>query len=320
MLVAFALLALCQRRDVHALRPQKTSSRRKGHTLEDVLIANVTPADVAHNDAMRFVREGVAYMESLGVKLSEQCEKRYGYTFITDQKYHHFRLCKSEARLNDDGTLSGVQRGASPLAKYRIRFAKKMQARKERLAAAAAAAAAANSSSTGGTARRRRRGLLQAGTGDVGRHAAAGAVGSSSTGTGALLYGHAHSRSELLPVGRRRHGRHAGAASGAEERRALLQAAAGSSSGGSSNSLMYKLLKQVTDKAANNDGGRDEDGASDVYNDDEEEEEAEAEADAAASEDGDEDEGGGGGGGGGGGYGKKKAEVGSAPTSIGAHA
>eukprot|EP00198_Chlamydomonas_reinhardtii_P009241 XP_001698578.1 predicted protein [Chlamydomonas reinhardtii] len=87
---------------------RKTSSRRKGHTLEDVLIANVTPADVAHNDAMRFVREGVAYMESLGVKLSEQCEKRYGYTFITDQKYHHFRLCKSEARLNDDGTLSGI--------------------------------------------------------------------------------------------------------------------------------------------------------------------------------------------------------------------
>ncbi|KAG2433297.1 hypothetical protein HXX76_008364 [Chlamydomonas incerta] len=304
-----AQAALCQRREVHALRPQKTGSRRKGHTLEDLLVANVTPADVAHNHAMRFVREGIAYMESLGVKLSEQCEKRYGYTFITDQKFHHFRLCKSEARLNADGTLSGVQRGASPLAKYRVRFAKKMQVRKERLAAAAAAAAAANSSSTAGMGQRRRRGLLQASDGGQ-QHAA---DGGSSTGT--LLDRYGRSRSDLLPVGRGRYRR----TSGDEGRgggRALLQAAAAgssstaNSSGGSSSALMYQLLKRVTDKAANKDDG-DDDGASDVYNDDEEEQEAEAEADAAASEEGDEEGGGGGGKGGGGGaaYGKKKAEA-----------
>ncbi|KAG2449414.1 hypothetical protein HYH02_005563 [Chlamydomonas schloesseri] len=275
---------------------------------------------------MRFVREGIEYMESLGVKLSEQCERRYGYTFITDQKFHHFRLCKSEARLNEDGTLSGVQRGVSALAKYRVRFAKKMQVRKERLAAAVAAAATANSSSTGGTGKQRRRVLLAAG-GEERRHPAADA--GSSTGLTPLHGDHGpRGLSELLPVGRGR-GRYLlsssrssgdGASHGSNDgsgSRALLQAAAGGGGGGSSNgssgssnSLMYSLLKRVTEKAANDDG---DDGASDVYNDDEEEQEAEAEADAAASEE-DEDEdgaggGGGKGGGGGAGYGKKKAEA-----------
>ncbi|KXZ46957.1 hypothetical protein GPECTOR_39g451 [Gonium pectorale] len=234
-----------------ALRPKTT--KRKGHTLDDLLVRNITVADVEHNDAMRFVREGIAYMERLGVKLSEQCEQRYGYTFITDQKFHHFRLCKSEAKLKSDGRLTGVQRGASPLAKYRARYAKKLQVRNDR-AKTAAATKPANGTDSTATAAKQRRGLLER--------------------DGALreeARKELRERQELLATG----GLAAsalgasGAVGGAERR---LQAASNGSS-----ALMYKILKYVNSK-------KDEDGdTSDVYNDDDGEDDAAA--DAAVDED-----------------------------------
>ncbi|PNH02509.1 hypothetical protein TSOC_011509 [Tetrabaena socialis] len=64
--------------------------------LDDLIkpLDDLTDEDFVHCDALRFVKSGVEFMERMGIaSLPEHCEQRYGYSFITNQKAHHFRLC-----------------------------------------------------------------------------------------------------------------------------------------------------------------------------------------------------------------------------------
>lgn len=111
--------------------------KKPQHTLEDLIVQSVTPEDVAHVDVMRFVREGVQYSQERGVQLSQECEKRYGYSFIEDQRSHHFRMCKSAVTKRSDGTLAGVPTEPSALGRLRAKLARKLARRVARMKEAA---------------------------------------------------------------------------------------------------------------------------------------------------------------------------------------
>ncbi len=111
--------------------------KKPQHTLEDLIVQSVAPEDVAHVDVMRFVREGVQYSQERGVQLSEECEKRYGYSFVEDQRSHHFRMCKSAVTKRSDGTLAGVPTEPSALGRLRAKLARKLARRVARMKEAA---------------------------------------------------------------------------------------------------------------------------------------------------------------------------------------
>ncbi|GFR50744.1 hypothetical protein Agub_g13010 [Astrephomene gubernaculifera] len=253
------------------LRPRTV--KRKGHTLDDLIVDSVTAEDVQHNDAMRFVREGIEYMHQLGIRLSDECEKRYGYTFITDQKFHHFRMCTSEAKLNTDGTLSGAQRGSSALLKLRTRYEKQMAKYRK-----AAAVAKLSNATVGAAAGTQRRSVRQH---DVATGAAASTDGPGQhnnllPGSSAASAGQGDSSNESSNSSHRRlhvAGNSSNESSNSSHRR--LHVAGNSSSessnsshrrlhvaGNSSSGLIYKILNQVNANKAN-DGE-----TSDAYDDD----------------------------------------------------
>lgn len=106
-----------------ALRPNIVPKKPQ-HTLDDKLRPFLTAADVAHNDVQRFIWEGLEHMQQLGVKLSKECERRYGYSFISNQQVSFFRLCKSDAYLKEDGTFGNVSQN-TPLSRLRRKVARK---------------------------------------------------------------------------------------------------------------------------------------------------------------------------------------------------
>ncbi|GLI62250.1 hypothetical protein VaNZ11_004827 [Volvox africanus] len=294
--LSFVLLLLIGRCGGLAVRAR--TPKRKSHTLDDILVANITSADVEHNDVQQFVRKGIAYMEALGIKLSEECERRYGYTFIADQKYHHFRLCKSEAKLSHNGKLTGVSRSQSALAKYRSRFEKQQQGRKDRatvsttIKSKSTLKSAATAAATAGTGKRRS--VLE----HLWHHDEAVDRDTSAAASAALGRGDDVVNESINPRDGDPEGWTARQSlshidlfelepelepdgvddGGINIRRTRRLQAAGNSS-----SLMYKILKYVeTKKEA--DGGGD---ISDVYNDDDSDANADAKAAVMELEDAD---------------------------------
>lgn len=259
LLLQLSLLA-CSMHGPEAVRPKVAAKRqqRAQHTLDDRLRPEVTPADVAHNNIQRFVREGQQYMARMGIELSPACDTRYGPKFIADQKYHFFRLCKSDAFLQDDGTLGNVTK-TTPLARLRRKM-EKQQKPAEKAAAADGAAA------SGG----------------------AGAQAAAAHGRRTLLTDERSTATRVaVDVGRRLHAANGSDGAGAQRR---TLAAPGS------NSLTYRLVEIVNKvaaaraeaaaaaKAEAEDGdGRNAGGDNnDVYNEDDEPD-ANAELDAKAA-------------------------------------
>ncbi|EFJ51530.1 hypothetical protein VOLCADRAFT_87643 [Volvox carteri f. nagariensis] len=273
------------------LRPRQT--KRRGHTLDDALISDITAADVEHNDAVRFVMDGIAHMKQVGIKLSDECETRYGYTFITDQKHHHFRLCKSEATLGSDGKLTGVSRSSSSLAVFRERLLKKQQAWRKRQQLLKALnktgseidAAATAGSAAGAGAGKRRTLMQQHSSSTLGlastvavtakaryvvsrKHLEdqmAGAIDGRPNGRATDCLSGQHSASSHVldpkPCSASRCSSQISCSSSSAHAMARRHLQA-TENGNSSSSLMYKILKYVNTKKSDDAGD-----TSDVYND-----------------------------------------------------